>query len=252
MRATAFEFRFRFWILGAIFFLGYASYAVDHHNSAAAIAHALAPDADAATGTARLLAGAAALAALGALLRTWASAYLSPDIVHDTRLHRDRLVADGPFRHVRNPLYLGLQIEALGLALAASRIGFWIIVLGIGAFHLRLIGREEAEIEARHGEAFRAYAAAVPRLLFSPTPRLPAGGGRPRWGRALLGEAFVWILVLALAVFAATLKFNLFGVTCMVGMLVYWPLTWILRRALRAAPPAAAAQAPPAAGGESS
>ena len=250
MRATALEFRLRFWVLGAFFGLGYASYAVDHHNSAAAIVRALAPGADVATGMKWLLAGAAVVAALGAALRTWASAYLSPDVVHDTRLHRDRLVADGPFRHVRNPLYLGLQIEALGLALAASRIGFWIILLGVGWFHLRLIGREEAELEAQQGEEFRTYAAAVPRLLPALAPRLPAAGGRPRWGRAVFGELFVWILVVALAAFAATLDFNFFGATCMGGMVLYWPLTWIQRRALRPAGRAAEPAAPATTGGE--
>jgi protein-S-isoprenylcysteine O-methyltransferase Ste14 len=248
MRATALEFRLRFWVLGAIFFLGYASYALDHHNSAGAIVRTLAPGADVATGMVGLLAAGTTLAALGALLRTWASAYLSPDVVHDTRLHRDRLVADGPFRHVRNPLYLGLQIVALGLALAASRIGFWIIVLGVAWFHLRLIGREEAELAAQQGEDFRAYAAAVPRLLPALAPRLPEAGGRPRWGRAVLGELFVWILVVALAAFTVTLDFDVFGATCMGGMVLYWPLTWIQRRALRSARPAPAATS--ASGGE--
>jgi protein-S-isoprenylcysteine O-methyltransferase Ste14 len=250
MRATALEFRLRFWLLGALFGLGYASYAVDHRNSAAAIVRTLAPGADVATGIVELLAAATLLAAAGALLRTWASAYLSPDVVHDTRLHRDRLVADGPFRHVRNPLYLGLQIVAVGLALAASRVGFWVIVLGVGWFHLRLIGREEAELEAQQGEDFRAYAAAVPRLLPSLAPRLPDAGGRPRWGRAVLGELFVWILVVALAAFAVTLDFDVFGATCMGGMVLYWPLTWIQRRALRPGRREPGPAAPSTIGGE--
>ncbi len=99
----------------------------------------------------------ALLAVLAALTRTWAAAYLSSEVIHDSALHTDKLVADGPYRHVRNPLYLGLILLASGLALFASRIGLLIIVGGMFVIMLRLIGREEAELAQSQGAAFQAF-----------------------------------------------------------------------------------------------
>ncbi len=45
-----------------------------------------------------------------------------------------------------------------------------LVVVGL-LFHLRLSGREEAALDAAQGEAFRAYAARVPRLAWTGTPR---------------------------------------------------------------------------------
>jgi len=59
---------------------------------------------------------------LGAFLRTWASAYLGSDIVKDGSMHAG-IVAAGPFRRTRNPLYLGTFLHALGLALLMPPTG---------------------------------------------------------------------------------------------------------------------------------
>src|SRR5262249_38001759 len=79
-------------------------------------------------------------------LRSWASAYLRSGIVHDTALHAEGLVADGPFRFVRNPLYLGNILLALGMALLMSPLGALVVVVGQTLFLLRLIRREECEL----------------------------------------------------------------------------------------------------------
>jgi hypothetical protein len=43
-------------------------------------------------------------AAAGAFLRTWGTAYLGAEVVKDSAMHGGAVVADGPYRHVRNPL----------------------------------------------------------------------------------------------------------------------------------------------------
>src|SRR6185437_12094703 len=78
-----------------------------------------------------------------AALRTWGTAYLNSEVMVDSRLHTSRLVADGPYRYVRNPLYFGNILLAIGFGLMSSRIGFAILVLGIIFFSYRLILREE-------------------------------------------------------------------------------------------------------------
>ncbi len=52
----------------------------------------------------------------------------------------------------------------------------------------RLILAEERFLAGRLGESYLAYRAAVPRLVPALRPRVPAGGSKPHWRRALLGE----------------------------------------------------------------
>jgi protein-S-isoprenylcysteine O-methyltransferase Ste14 len=148
----------------------------------------------------------AALSLLAALVRTWAAAYLRSDIVHDWNLHGEGLVADGPFRHVRNPLYLGGVLLAIGFGMAASRVGFVVMVAGLTLFYFRLILREESLLTQTQGASYARYLEAVPRLIPCITPRVASGGLAPRWGQAFLGETFMWFFSLALVIFAATLN----------------------------------------------
>src|ERR1700761_8951805 len=59
----------------------------------------------------------------GAVLRVWGTAYLGSGIMRDTAMHGDALLAAGPFRHVRNPLYLGAWLLALGTAILMPPTG---------------------------------------------------------------------------------------------------------------------------------
>jgi hypothetical protein len=69
-----------------------------------------------------------------------ASAYLRADVVQDPNLHAEKVLADGPYRYVRNPLYI---LVAIGMGLLASRLEFAFIVLGMLVFCLWLIGLED-------------------------------------------------------------------------------------------------------------
>jgi hypothetical protein len=122
------------------------------------------------------------------------------------RVQTAHLVADGPYRHVRNPLYLGNIILAVGFGVMASRVGFVVLVLGIIVFCYRLIMREEAGIAAQQGESYRAYCAAVPQLWPALRPKVPPAGSSPNWRDGLLGEAFFWVLAAAEVAFAITLN----------------------------------------------
>ncbi len=215
MRATDWEFRQRFWIYAGLFTVGYLCYFVDPLNVTAWLIRtargALESPIDVPVRALQLaFAAAALLVALGALLRTWAAAYLHSEVVHDSELHSDRLVADGPYRHLRNPLYVGLLIATVGLAAMASRLGAAFMLVAVSLFTLRLIGREEAALDASRGDGYRAFRAAVPRLLPALRPRLPASGAAARWGQAFAGETFFWALAVATGIFAATLQLDLY------------------------------------------
>jgi len=149
---------------------------------------------------------AALLIGSAAAVRTWAAAYLGADVVHDLNLHSDRIVADGPYRHVRNPLYLGSLLLSIGIGFLASRVGF-LIQVAVALFRiLRLIGREEERLGDELGDNYRKYAQAVPRLWPTIGARVPVSGIRPQWGIAFRTEAPMWgFFVMALA-FSITLR----------------------------------------------
>src|ERR1700733_6976692 len=60
---------------------------------------------------------ALACLALGAILRVWGTAYLGAGVMSGFAMHGDELVAEGPYRYVRNPLYLGAGLFALGTSM---------------------------------------------------------------------------------------------------------------------------------------
>ncbi len=140
------------------------------------------------------------LMALGAWMRTWGSAYLGVDVMSDSAMRSEGVVADGPFRHLRNPLYAGTWMGTLALALLMPVSGAVFTIVGIVAFQMRLIFAEEAFLRTKLGSAYEAYCAKVPRLLPAVRARVAASGGRPQWGRALLAEIFLWGMAASFAV----------------------------------------------------
>jgi Phospholipid methyltransferase len=224
--ATGFEFRHRFFIIAVIFFAGFEFYWIDHTATGVWIAellrgHALdlaqAPDRHTLQAIYWL---ATLVVAAAALLRTWAAAYLPSRIVHSTRLHQESVVADGPYRHLRNPLYLGVILLAAGIGLAASRSGFCFIVGCAIVFYYRLILREEPELVAAQGDVYRRFAATVPRLIPSLVPHLPASGARPQWRQAWRGELFMWLFAASSAAFALTLSGRVFTIATFLSVAI--------------------------------
>jgi protein-S-isoprenylcysteine O-methyltransferase Ste14 len=123
VRATKFEFEKRFWIICAIYFVGFFLSVFDHTPFAVALRHLIAPSIapgspDSERFARTVITIGALLVIICAALRTWGAAYLRTAIVHDSAQHSDALVADGPFRYTRNPLYLASVPMAAGM-------GFW-------------------------------------------------------------------------------------------------------------------------------
>jgi protein-S-isoprenylcysteine O-methyltransferase Ste14 len=211
VRASRFEFEKRFWIICAIYFTGFCLSVFDHVSFIAALRHLIAPSIASgepqATMFARIVIAAGALLIfLAAGLRTWGAAYLRTAVVHDIAQHSEALVADGPFRYTRNPLYLASLPMAAGIGVLASRLGFVFLLLANWILVYRLIFREEESLLKTQGESYRAYCRAVPRFWPALKPRVPSGNLQPDWGQAFAGESFVWIFALAELLVAITLK----------------------------------------------
>lgn len=153
--------------------------------------------------TATSLAAGSLPALLGLGLRAWAAGTIRKN---------EALATTGPYAHTRNPLYLGSLLLGSGLAVAGGR-WLWPVafILFFGVVYGRAMKREERALDERFGEAYRAYAAAVPLLV----PRVaPFRGGAEAsapgftWARfvqnreweAALGTAaaFAYLTVLSL------------------------------------------------------
>jgi len=223
--ASAWEFRHRFWIFGAWFWIAFSAYRIDPRNFGQSIAEALCGLAhrDATLSAVRLvyLVGVI-LTVLAAWLRTWATAYIRPDVMVDAELHTHTVIAEGPYRYVRNPLYLGTNLMALGYAVMASRLGAVLLIAGIFLFNYRIILREERELTLAQGENYLRFRRAVPRLWPSLVPRAVASEREPNWGSGLLGEMFFWGLALALLVFTITFDIRIYFLTLGLSFGVYF------------------------------
>jgi protein-S-isoprenylcysteine O-methyltransferase Ste14 len=232
MRASAWEFKNRAAIFGCIFGFSFFLFSVDHLNATSWLATKLAST----TGTdevvlERTLFSVAALLLVGAaVVRTWGSAYLRSEVVYASEIKTATLVADGPYRHVRNPLYFGNVLMALGMGAMASRFGFIVLQVLMLLFCYRLIFREEAEWRAVQGEQYDAFKNAVPRLCPALTPRIPAAGGKASWAAGFKAEGWVWGFALAVALFAITLKIKVFYLVLAVSLGVFFMVAFTPRK----------------------
>ena len=132
--------------------------------------------------TATSLAVGVPLVALGEAVRLWAAGHL---------IKTRELITSGPYRHTRNPLYLGRLLIFVGLTLSATlpgRLNLWILGLGLVVFFAYYLPRKErvepARLVAVHGEAYEAYRRAVPALWPRKRPWPQAVHASWSWRRA--------------------------------------------------------------------
>lgn len=230
MRATKFEFEQRFWVITAIYFAGFGFSAVDHTPFILALRQLIAPSVGRGSAEAENFARiviviGALLVFLSAAIRTWAAAFLRTDVVHDTAQHSEALVADGPFRYTRNPLYLATLLMAAGIGVLASRAGFIFLLLANWIFVYRLIFREEEALRESQGESYRAYCRSVLRFSPSLKPKIASGNLEPQWGQAFAGETFVWLFGVAEFAIAVTLNPEIGYVVFGLGFVAHFVIT---------------------------
>jgi protein-S-isoprenylcysteine O-methyltransferase Ste14 len=196
MRATAIEFRLRMAIMAAVITLGFWSPWIEAWGVGRRIPLlewlaielsrlGLAPFYVA---TPLVIVVAALVAGLAAGMRIWGTAWLGAGTVNSMQMRGGAVLADGPYRYVRNPLYLGSwgMFAAMAFLMPVTGALFTIVLLTV--FLLRLILAEEAFLRSQLGEAYEAYLRTVPRLVPSVRPALKPRGGKPNWLHAVLSE----------------------------------------------------------------
>ena len=129
------------------------------------------------------------IAAAGELLRLSAVRHIGT--VSRTRTDRlGPLVASGPFRWVRNPLYIGNIALWMGLALVAQLP--WLvapIALILAAEYHAIVRWEEQLLASRLGQPYTDYMSTVPRWIPRP-PSATVSSARPSfsWRETLFSE----------------------------------------------------------------
>jgi protein-S-isoprenylcysteine O-methyltransferase Ste14 len=136
----------------------------------------------------RLVGLGVAITLAGELIRLWGVHHIGA--ISRTRSERlGPLVASGPFARLRNPLYVGNIALWVGFALAARLVWLALVILLLLALEYHAIVRwEETLLESRLGQAYRDYAARVPRWL----PLLGKDRSAFSASSAVKQEAFSW------------------------------------------------------------
>lgn len=76
------------------------------------------------------------------------------------------LVTGGTYRFTRNPLYVGLTLVFVGLALAFDTTwGFVVLVPVLATLHFGVVLREERYLEGKFGDEYRQYRERVRRYV---------------------------------------------------------------------------------------
>jgi protein-S-isoprenylcysteine O-methyltransferase Ste14 len=119
--------------------------------------------------------------AIGELMRLWAVRHIGTISRTRTSTRQGPLITSGPFRMVRNPLYLGNWMIWTGLVLASQLV--WMLPIAWAVFALQygtMVIWEEARLRSMFGRQYDRYALDVPRWVPSrvndlapPQPRYP-------------------------------------------------------------------------------
>jgi len=217
-KASPFEYRFRFILHALIYMLGFWSpwlywgniFGLTEKSTWLTLSTLLTRTSLISfdTATIAVLVAALIFTGLGAWLRIWGTAYVSAGIVQSREMHGSTMLADGPFRRTRNPLYLGTLLHTIGIAILMPPSGAIFAVALLWAFQIRLALAEEPFLTKQFGQLYVDYANRVPRFIPALGPRVPAAGATPHWFQAILGELYFLGAFLVLAIFGWSFNAN--------------------------------------------
>jgi len=104
----------------------------------------------------------------GMLIRLWSNGYA---------IKNDKLSTCGPYAFVRNPLYLGTFLIAIGFVMVLKSTPVWLewvggslFILALGLMYYRTIKSEQGMLLARFGDTYREYCQKVPAMIPSLIP----------------------------------------------------------------------------------
>ncbi len=172
----------------------------------------------------------ALLAAGGAWFRVWGAAYLGYNIVHHAEMQAGGVMAAGPYRYLRNPLYLGGWFMMASISLLLTPTGALFMVVLTAFFYLRLVLGEEAFLAITLGEPYQQYLCAVPRILPRFRAGIPAAAVQPHWITAVLTE----IMPIGTLITMAVVPWSYDNVKALDGILISFIVSLIVRGLMKA------------------
>jgi protein-S-isoprenylcysteine O-methyltransferase Ste14 len=155
-----------------------------------------------AAATVMVTAIALACLVMGTILRVWGTAYLGHGVMRDTAMQGSRFVVAGPYRYVRNPLYLGAWLLACGASILMPPGGACFFLIAFSIFVFLLISSEERFLSIKLGDAYQQYRRRVPRLLPHASAVAVTLAERPEWVQAALAETYPIAFTVCFAIFA--------------------------------------------------
>jgi protein-S-isoprenylcysteine O-methyltransferase Ste14 len=208
MRASEIEFRLRMPIIAGIVMLGFWAPWIWPWTSAGRIpllwwlTHGIGTVGSVATAAPLVIVLGALAALIGVVLRVWGAAYLGYATVQDVKMQAGWVVADGPFRYMRNPLYVGSWFTLAAAALVMPPTGALVAMVLLTAFYFRLTLGEEGFLTATLGPPYREYLNSVPRYIPRLRGSLMPAGNEPHWLTAVFTELFPIGVFITIAVLA--------------------------------------------------
>jgi protein-S-isoprenylcysteine O-methyltransferase Ste14 len=99
-----------------------------------------------------------------AMFTTWFLFKSASAVIQHGR-RQDRIFESGAFHYVRHPLYLGVLLVYLGMAIVTASLFSLAVLAGIFLFYNYIAGYEEKLMEGWFGEAYKTYKARTGRWL---------------------------------------------------------------------------------------
>ncbi len=138
-----------------------------------------------------------AVASVGELIRIWAVGYSGVTTRSDV-ITAPKLVTAGPYAYVRNPLYIGNAIIALGfwlafsgnVPMATSLVMFVVVAVLIVAVYATIIPLEESYLAQTFGGEFENYRRSVARIVPLSAP-IAAQDRQGEWQGSVIARAEV-------------------------------------------------------------
>ena len=238
MRASAIEFRLRMLINAVIIVLGFLAPWIEPLGKRISLLEWLALQLSRlgivpfTTATPVVIIAGALIAAIAVAFRVSGAAYLGPATVSHPEMQAGAVVPNGPYRFVRNPLYLGVWFMVVALAFMMPPTGAVLAIVLIAFFLFRLILAEESFLTVKLCEPYKEYLRVVPRLIPRLRTSLPAGGNKPHWIRAVLSE----LTPIGVFVTLAFLSWSYDHTLMMKSILVFFGASLIVRALMPATP----------------
>ena len=108
---------------------------------------------------------AMALFLIGLGLAVWARVHLGRNWAHPMSEKVDaELVTTGPYQYIRNPIYSGIMLAAIGTAVAVS--WYWLVAVALmGSYFVYSASVEEHTMERLFPDTYPAYRRSTKKLI---------------------------------------------------------------------------------------